>query len=282
VIEPFGTSLVVRGASRRYLDRYVEPGVLVSGDDWRRAVAGRPSRGADDVSDLDFSRFEALTFDCYGTLIDWEAGILAGLRPVLARRGVNPSDDELLEVYARFESVAEAGPYLRYRTVLGRCLGEVVTHYGGTPEPAEIAAFGDSVGDWPAFADSAAALATLHERYRLGVITNCDDDLFARSATRLRAQFECVVTAQSAGSYKPSRRNFELALERIGLPPDRILHIAQSLFHDHVPAKAMGLTTVWIDRRHDRPGFGATPPAEATPDATFADMASFAVAATTG
>jgi 2-haloacid dehalogenase len=232
------------------------------------------------VTDLDFARFEALTFDCYGTLIDWEAGILAGIRPVLERRGVHASDDQVLEVYAGFEAAAEAGPYARYRDILGRCLGEVVAHYGGSADPDEMAAFGDSVGDWPAFADSADALAALHERFRLGVITNCDDDLFARSADRLRTRFDWVVTAQTAGSYKPSRHNFEVALERIELPPDRILHVAQSLFHDHVPATAMGLATVWIDRRHDRPGLGATPPADATPDATFPDMASFAAAAT--
>jgi 2-haloacid dehalogenase len=234
------------------------------------------------VTDLDYDRFDALTFDCYGTLIDWEAGILAGLRPVLARRGVEPSDDGLLEVYAGFEAVAESGTYRRYREILGRCLREVAAHYGFEADEAEVAAFSDSVGEWPAFADSAAALALLHTRFRLGVITNCDDDLFARSATRLGATFDWVVTAQSVGGYKPDPHNFEVAFERIGLPRERILHVAQSLFHDHVPAKGLGLSTVWIDRRHDRPGSGATPPAKATPDATFPDMASFAAAATEG
>jgi 2-haloacid dehalogenase len=231
------------------------------------------------VTDLEYSRFDALTFDCYGTLIDWEAGILAGLRPVVRRLGADPSDDELLELYAGFEAEAEAGPYARYRTILERGLRAVAAHYGGTAKGEEILAFGESVGDWPAFDDSAAALKALHERFRLGVITNCDDDLFARSERRLGTAFDWTITAQAAGGYKPSQRNFELALERIGLPRERILHVAQSLFHDHVPAKAMGFTTVWIDRRHDRPGFGATPPADAVPDATFPDMASFAAAA---
>ncbi len=231
---------------------------------------------------LDYDRFDALTFDCYGTLIDWESGILAGLRPVVARRGLEPSDDELLEAYAAFEATAEAGPYVRYRDILGRSLREVATRYGFEPDDAEVAAFSDSVGEWPAFPDSAAALARLHERFRLGVITNCDDDLFARSAVRLRTTFDWVVTAQQAGGYKPDEHTFEVAFERIGLPRKRILHVAQSLFHDHVPAQRLGLTTVWIDRRHDRPGFGATPPAEVTPDATFPDMASFAADATGG
>jgi len=232
------------------------------------------------VTDLDYGRFEALTFDCYGTLIDWESGILADLRPVLARRGVEPSDDDLLEVYARIEAEAEAGPYLRYREILARCLRGVGAHHGVDPDETEVAAFADSVGDWPAFPDSSAALARLATRFRLGVITNCDDDLFARSAARLGTSFDWVVTAQQVGGYKPDQRNFEVAFERIGLPRERILHVAQSVFHDHVPAKRLGLMTVWIDRRHDRPGSGATPPANATPDATFPDMASLADAAT--
>jgi len=136
------------------------------------------------------------------------------------------------------------------------------------------------VPDWPAFPDSADALARLKTRFRLGVITNCDDDLFAGSNARLGVAFDWVVTAQSVGRYKPDPRNFTVAFERLGLPPRRVLHVAQSLFHDHVPAKRLGLSTVWIDRRHDRAGFGATPPADATPDATFPDMASFAEAAT--
>lgn len=107
-------------------------------------------------------------------------------------------------------------------------------------------------------------------------ITNCDDDLFAFSNHRLGEPFRWIVTAQQAGSYKPSTRNFELAFERIGRPRDRIVHVAQSLYHDHVPARALGLRTVWINRRHGRPGSGATPPAEGRPDMTFPDMAAFA------
>jgi 2-haloalkanoic acid dehalogenase type II len=233
------------------------------------------------VEPLEYGRFDALTFDCYGTLIDWEAGIVTALRRVLAPRGVEPSDDELLEVFAGFEAAAEAGPYLRYRVILDRCVRGVAARFDVDASDAEAATFADSVGDWPAFADSTAALARLATRFRLGVITNCDDDLFARSAARLETTFDWVVTAQSVGAYKPDPRNFEVALERIGLPRERILHVAQSLFHDHVTAARLGFRTVWIDRRHDRPGSGATPPADATPDATFPDMASFAAAATT-
>jgi len=232
------------------------------------------------MTELDYGAFDALTFDCYGTLIDWESGIARGLRPVVARAGLDPSDDELLEVFAGSEAAAEAGPYRPYRDILARCMREVAAHYGVEARTGELVSFADSVGDWPAFPDSASALAALHGRFRLGVITNCDDDLFARSAARLGTAFDWVVTAQSVGSYKPDPRNFEVAIARIGLPPGRILHVAQSLFHDHVPAGRLGLTTVWIDRRHDRPGAGATPPAEAQPNATYPDMASFAAAAT--
>jgi 2-haloacid dehalogenase len=231
------------------------------------------------MAPLDLSRFEVLTFDCYGTLIDWEAGILAGLRAVLDPRGVAADDEDLLERYARHEAVIEAGPYLRYREVLSRALTGVCAELGVEPTAAEMSSFGGSVGDWPAFLDSPAALAALARRYRLAVITNCDDDLFAASNRRLGVTFDWVITAEQVGSYKPSRRNFEVALGRIeadGVGRERILHVAQSLFHDHVPAKELGLATAWIDRRHDRQGSGATPPAQATPDLVVPDMASLA------
>ena len=229
---------------------------------------------------IDFSRFEVLTFDCYGTLIDWEAGILAGLHAVLDPRGVTVDDAELLVRYAGHEAAIEAGPYLRYREVLARGLAGLSAELDIRPSPDELAAFGGSVADWPAFPDSTEALTRLHDRFELAVITNCDDDLFAASNRRLGVDFDFVITAQQAGGYKPSHRNFELAFERIGRPRDRILHVAQSLFHDHVPAKSLGLTTAWINRRHDRPGSGATPPAEATPDLVAPDMATFAALAT--
>ena len=225
---------------------------------------------------LDFGRFEVLTFDCYGTLIDWETGIAAGLQRVLDTRGVAVGDQDLLERYARHEAAVEAGPYLPYREVLARSLRGVCAELGVEPTAAQASDFGGSVGDWPAFPDSPDALADLAGRFRLAVITNCDDDLFAASNRRLGVTFDWVITAQQVGSYKPSPRNFEVAFERIGLPRERILHVAQSLFHDHVPAKRLGLTTAWVDRRHDRPGSGATPPATATPDLAVPDMASLA------
>ena len=228
------------------------------------------------MAELDFDAFDVLTFDCYGTLIDWEAGLLAALRAPLAARSIEASDEALLEAYARHEAELDAGPYRPYREVLGEALRAMLRHQGAEPGDDEVAAFGGSVADWPAFPDSPAALHRLHERFRLGVITNCDDDLFAASAARLGVTFDWVVTAQQARRYKPNPRGFELMFERVGIPPSRILHVAQSLYHDHVPAKRLGLSTVWVDRRGGKPGFGATPPAEATPDLTVPDMATLA------
>lgn len=233
------------------------------------------------MSTIDFTGVEAITFDCYGTLIDWEQGILNALQPVLAPRGVETEPERLLELYARHEAELERGPYLQYREVLARALRGVCGELGVTPSPGEEREFALAIGDWPAFPDSAAALRRLQRRFRLGVITNCDRGLFALSARRLGVQFDWIVTAQDAQAYKPSHAPFELAFERIELPRERILHAAQSLYHDHVPAKERGLTTVWVDRRQGREGFGATPPASATPDLRVPDMRSLADAAGT-
>jgi 2-haloacid dehalogenase len=223
---------------------------------------------------IDFGAYEALTFDVYGTLIDWETGIAGWLRPF-----ADVSDDALLESFARHEAALEAGPYRRYREVLAEALRGVGRDFGFEPTDQQAAAFGASVGVWPAFPDSVAALAALRKRFRLGVITNCDDDLFALSSRRLGVEFDWVITAQQARGYKPRLENFTYAFERIDVPRERILHVAQSLFHDHVPAKSLGMTTVWIDRRHGRDGFGATPPAQAAPDLTLPDLRSLAQAA---
>jgi 2-haloacid dehalogenase len=231
---------------------------------------------------IDYGTVVALTFDCYGTLIDWEAGLTTAFRPILEAHDATTDDEDVLVRFAGHEAAAEAGPYRTYREVLAVSLRGVAEELAFTPTAEEVAAFSASVGDWPAFADSEAALARLRRRFRLGVITNCDDDLFAASNRRLGVEFDWIVTAQQVGSYKPDEANFLAAFERLDLPPERIVHVAQSLFHDHVPAKRLGLTTVWIDRRSDRPGSGATPPADASPDARFTDMASFAQAAVPG
>lgn len=217
---------------------------------------------------------KALTFDCYGTLIDWEAGILGALRRVIGPEAA--TDDQLLEEYAGHEAAAEAGPWKPYRQILATSLSAVCEAHGSSPTPEQAAAFGGCVADWPAFPDSGDALARLRQRFDLGVITNCDDDLFAYSNQRLGEPFRWIVTAEQARSYKPSTHNFEVAFERIGLPVESIVHVAQSLFHDHVTANALGLKTVWINRRAGQHGPGATPRAQALPDLELPDMASLA------
>ncbi len=247
----------------------------------RGRTSGRHNRT---VTNLDYSAFDALTFDCYGTLIDWEAGILAALRPLLPSDAAT-DDEELLTEYANAEAALEAGPYLRYRDLLGRGIVAVARAHGASPTPEDEARAGGSVVDWPAFPDSHDALTRLKTRFRLGVLTNCDDDLFAASNAKLGVAFDWIVTAQQVGSYKPSEANFAALTEWLGadgVPKTRILHVAQSLFHDHVPAQRLGFRSVWIDRRHDRSGAGATPPADARPDATFVSMAAFAAAAVPG
>ena len=230
---------------------------------------------------IDFDRFDVLTFDCYGTLIDWEAGLLAGLRAILDPHGVTADDEALLDRYAEHESALESGPYLRYREVLARARRDGLRRARRRRRlPDELAAFGGSVVDWPAFPDSAAALARLKRRFALAR----HHELRRRPVRRLEPRASASTSTSSsrpssARGYKPDPRNFEVAFERIDRPRERILHVAQSLFHDHVPAKALGMTTVWINRRHDRPGTGATPPADATPDLVTPDMATFAALA---
>jgi len=204
------------------------------------------------MRDLDLSAYDVLTFDCFGTIVDWDRGVLDGLRAALEPLGVRASDAELLEAYARHEAALEHGACPRYRDVVAGTLRAIGAERGVEPSPQELAAFGDSVGDWPPFPDSVDALRRLGTRYRLCAVTNCDDDLFARTQRRLEEPFDWVVTAEQAGAYKPDHAMFELAFARVGVPRERILHVAQSLFHDHVPAAELGLDSVWVDRRGER------------------------------
>jgi 2-haloacid dehalogenase len=225
---------------------------------------------------LNWESFEALTFDCYGTLIDWEAGIWAALSPVLAAHRIKMTTEQALELYAQLESEAERGEYRDYRTILTEVMAVFGARLGFAPTFQELAVLPESVKDWPAFPDSVRALRALKTRYKLGIISNIDDDLFAASAQRLHVPFDWIVTAQQAKSYKPSPNNFRLALERIGVPRSRVLHVAQSLFHDIAPAKSLGLSTVWVNRRHDKAGSGATPAAQAQPDLEVPDLQNLA------
>jgi 2-haloacid dehalogenase len=225
---------------------------------------------------LEFDEFEVLTFDCYGTLIDWESGIWEALHSILTSHSMAMARDKALELYGELEAEAEQGEYHEYKKVLRMVLEGFGSGMGFAATPVELQGFQESVRDWPAFSDSACALQALKKKYRLAVISNIDDDLFAFSAQRLKVQFDWVVTAQQAKSYKPALNNFLLAFERIGLPRNKILHVAQSVFHDIAPAKELGLSTVWVNRRHGKEGFGATPPAQARADLEVPDLQTLA------
>jgi 2-haloacid dehalogenase len=230
----------------------------------------------EDVMEAD--KYEVLSFDCYGTLVDWESGIISGLRPVLRSHGVEATDEEILDLHARTEhglqATSKKGAYLKYRDVLGEEVREAGRRWGFHPSLSEVEALPDSVRYWLPFPDTVNALRALKGRYRLAIISNIDDGLFALTARYLEVEFDYIVTAEQAGTYKPSPENFELALDRIGVAPGKLLHVAESLFHDHVPAKRMGLDTVWVHRRAAKGGFGATPPAEAEPDLEVPDLES--------
>jgi 2-haloalkanoic acid dehalogenase type II len=231
---------------------------------------------------VDLTDFDALSFDCYGTLIDWEAGIAAVLGPWARSRGLDSGDEALLTAYSGHEARAEAEhPADPYPLILARSLRDLGRELGARVTDQDAQRLAGSVPDWPPFPDSRAALAALAERYRLIILSNVDNESFAASNRRLGVRFTSVLTAQDIGSYKPSPRNFAALLAeagRLGIPPARLLHVAQSLFHDHVPARQAGLATVWINRRHDRPGWGATPApgAGVIPDAEFPSLRAFA------
>ena len=226
--------------------------------------------------------YDVLTFDCYGTLIDWEKGIFAALEPWLHRQGVAVGADDVLEAFARYETQQEAEtPGMVYREILEHVHKGLAGHWGVTASDRDAARFGASVGDWPAFADSAAALRYLKRHYKLVILSNVDRESFEGSNEKLEVTFDAIYTAEDIGSYKPDPANFAYLVERLhddlGVAKSRILHTAQSLFHDHVPAAAFGLATNWIDRRHGREGSGATmaPSVEAPTDFRAESMADF-------
>ena len=211
--------------------------------------------------------FQVLTFDCYGTLIDWETGILQALAPLLREDRARRPGAAVLADFARHETAQEAlTPRMRYSDLLGLVHRRLAAEWGLPTRQEADRAFGRSVGDWPAFADSAAALAYLGQFYALVILSNVDRRSFAASNRRLGVAFDAVYTAEDIGSYKPNLRNFRYmidALRRRGHAASAILHVAQSLYHDHAPANALGLRSAWIDRRQRAAGSGATPPVSA-------------------
>lgn len=227
--------------------------------------------------------FRVLTFDCYGTLIDWESGIHTALQPLLSLASAPMPRAAVLELYGRHEAAQEAQtPGMVYSDLLAEVHRRLATELGVRTTAAQDRAFGASVPDWPAFPDTVAALQYLHGHYKLVILSNVDRESFEGSHARLGVSFDAIFTAQDIGSYKPDPANFRYLLEHLaeaGHQPGEILHTAQSLFHDHVPAQAIGLASAWIDRRHDEPGAGATPAvADARYDFRFPSLAAMVAA----
>jgi 2-haloacid dehalogenase len=227
---------------------------------------------------LNFDKFRTLTFDCYGTIIDWESGILSALRPILQRHSKPVDDARLLELYGELELKAE-NPYQSYRKVLQAVVNDLGQRLGFAATAEEATSLPDSLPKWKPWPDSVAALRKLKAKYKLVVISNVDDDLFATTAKHLDVAFDHVITAQQAKCYKPCRQIFELALSRIASPREEVLHVGQSVYHDVVPAKALGLSSVWVNRPSARPGVGAVKAASGKPDLEVSNLASLAKAA---
>lgn len=233
----------------------------------------------------DFDRFEAMSFDCYGTLIDWETGMANVLRAWAARRCLTLDDEQLIAAHGRHEThVEDEMPTAPYPAVLGETLRRIGAELDAEVTDEDATAYGHSVKDWPAFPDTAAALQRLATRFKLIIVSNIDRRSFAASTPRLGVRFDAVVTAEDVGSYKPQLGHFDRLfheLDRLGVAREHLVHVAESLFHDHQPAAALGVPSVWIHRRHTKGGTGATatPSGDVSPTWRFTSMAEFADAA---
>jgi 2-haloacid dehalogenase len=215
---------------------------------------------------LDLSRFDTLPFDCYGTLIDWETGILDVLHRILSAHGKTIDDATLLKLYGDFEQLSEEGEFHPYKEVLQSVVRRFGAELGFEPSDDEARSLPDSLASWNPWPDTVDSLQRLKKKVRLAIISNVDDNLFAATCPKLQVEFDEVITAQQARAYKPSLKIFELALSRFGTPRNRILHIGQSIFHDVVPAQKLGLATVWVNRPSARAGVGAVKAADAKAD----------------
>ncbi|MHC5726444.1 MAG: haloacid dehalogenase type II [Nostoc sp.] len=221
---------------------------------------------------INFNQYKALTFDCYGTLIDWENGILGVLKPLMLAHNTNLNDEQILELFTEFEAELQKGEYIKYREVLNRVVQKFGERFGFEPTAEELNSLADSIQHWLPFPDTVEALRALKQKFKLVIISNVDDDLFAFSAKHLEVEFNQIITAEQAKSYKPSLNNFRVAIERIDLPLEQILHVAASLYHDIVTAKSLGLSTVWVNRRGDQKGLNTTVSAVSQPDLEVPDL----------
>lgn len=225
---------------------------------------------------INFNQYKVLTFDCYGTLIDWEKGILSAFNPLLLAHNINLDDDQILELFAEFEAELEKGEHIKYREVLSRVVQKFGERFGFEPTPSELHSLANSIQHWLPFPDTVDALKLLKQKFKLVVISNIDNELFAFSAKHLKVEFDEIITAEQVKSYKPSLNNFRVAIDKIAIPQEQILHIAVSIYHDIVPAKSLGLSTVWVNRRTGKEGAGAIVPAVSQPDLEVPDLKTLA------
>lgn len=221
---------------------------------------------------LNFNNYKVLTFDCYGTLINWEKGILEALKPLLLSHNIRLDDNRILQLYAEFESAIEKDKFIEYKKVLGKVVEKFSDKFGFPLSALESDCLVDSLKDWKPFPETVNALERLKKKYKLAIISNVDDDLFAFSEHQLKVKFDYIITAEQAKSYKPSLNNFKFAIAKIGVAKEKILHVAQSIYHDIIPAKTLGLSTVWVNRRKGKSGTGATLPASGKPDLEVPDL----------
>ena len=197
-------------------------------------------------------RFDALTFDCYGTLVDWERGISEAFAAAARADGVALEVAAVLRAYHEVEPRVQAERYRRYRDVLALTARGVADRLGWTLPPGRESFLAESLPSWPPFPDTNDALRRLKGAgHRLIILSNVDDDLLAGTRHHLAVEFDAVITAEQVGSYKPAPGHFEAARKRIGGAP--WLHVAQSYFHDVQPARALGVPTAWINRKGERP-----------------------------
>ena len=213
---------------------------------------------------MELTDFRVLSFDCYGTLIDWETGMLGVLRPWADTVGATADDESLLRAYGDAElQVEREQPASLYPVILAEAFRRAGAALGSEVDDAWAARLGNSVPQWPAFPDSRDALARLAAHYRLIILSNVHRAGFAASNEQLQGTFAAIITAEDVSAYKPADNHFDAldrTLDELGIDHAALLHVAQSLHHDHVPAHRRGIRSVWINRRHDDPGWGATPP----------------------
>jgi len=206
---------------------------------------------------IDLNDYQVFTFDCYGTLIDWETGVLTAVAPILSNHNIHLTNEQIFNAFGEIENEIEAGEYIKYRQVLRNVVKKMGDRFNFTPNLTEIDALAASLTTWRPFPDTVEALQVLKQKFKLAVISNVDDNLFSETVKHLQVDFDCVITAEQIKTYKPSHNNFHVAFDKIGLPKEKILHVAASVYHDIIPAKALGMSAVWVNRRGVKQDSGA-------------------------